>query len=87
MTSIISPSTSMAGYKSSTEFMDACDQYLFEIGFYRKRITADASSVFRVVSKYIYETEIHHQKVRDSCISYMANNRGSFEMVIHSLCT
>lgn len=75
--SVVSTKTNM----SSLE-LDPCDKYLLQNGFFRKHATADASSLFRVISDHIFETETYHPKLRTSCIDYMAKNRSLFEGVI-----
>lgn len=57
------------------------DRWLEEMGFYRKRIARDSSSLFRAVSENIYNSQRYFPKVRQECVQYMANHKNLFEGV------
>lgn len=50
---------------------DAIDHYLEKNGFYRKHVARDASSLFRVVSEYVFDIQNFHEKIRQDCAAYM----------------
>lgn len=63
----------------SRQAPDPYDQFLEQKGFYRKHTARDASSLFRVVSEQIFDTQQHFAKVRYDCVAFMQSNKSMFE--------
>lgn len=61
---------------------DPFDKFLDSYGFYRKHTARDSSSLFRVISEQIYDTQDHHEQVRKDCVNYMIKHRDQYEELI-----
>lgn len=46
---------------------NAIEKHLEKLGFIRKGVDHDASSLFRAVSEEVYGTQYHHELVRRRC--------------------
>ncbi|CAK1541935.1 unnamed protein product [Leptosia nina] len=55
------------------------DQWLDEMGFFRKHTARDSSCLFRAVSENIFNTQRYCQTVKISCIEFMSSNQHLFE--------
>ena len=60
---------------------DPIDKYLMRHCFYRKHTARDASSLFRVISEQVFDTQIYHEFVRKMCTDWMYRNKGKVEEV------
>lgn len=58
--------------------LDSIDQYLESQGFYRKHTARDPSSLFRVISEQLYDTQLHHMEIRRRCVEYMRKHKRFF---------
>ncbi|XP_055370968.1 protein ovarian tumor locus-like [Condylostylus longicornis] len=63
----------------SRQAPDPHDNFLEQAGFYRKHTARDSSCLFRVISEQMYDTQNHHAAVRETCVSYMRNNKLYFQ--------
>lgn len=61
---------------------DPFDQYLDTHGFYRKHTARDSTSLFRVISEQVYDTQDHHQQVRKDCVNFIIKHRDQYESMI-----
>lgn len=61
---------------------DPYDRFLDEAGLFRKHTARDSSSLFRVVSEHMYDTQDYHEQVRKDCVNYMIKHRHSYELHI-----
>nr|XP_026689612.1 OTU domain-containing protein 4 isoform X2 [Ciona intestinalis] len=59
--------------------MDIMDDYLASIGFRRKPVPKDGSSLFRAFSEQMFKTQAYHLYIRESCVRYMKRNQHIFE--------
>lgn len=60
---------------------DPIDQFLGQVGFYRKHTARDSTSLYRCVSEQLFDTQNYHDFVRHECITYMTRHRRLFEDV------
>lgn len=60
---------------------DPSDKYLDFEGFYRKHTARDASSLFRVISEQMFDTQEYYEQIRKDCINFMIKNRKKYEDV------
>lgn len=60
---------------------DPIDQFLAQVGFYRKHTARDSTSLYRCVSEQLFDTQNYHEHVRQECIRYMRRQRERFEPV------
>lgn len=60
---------------------DPIDQYLSQVGFYRKHTARDSSSLYRAVSEQMFHTQNYHQFVRTECLKYMGRIRKQIAQV------
>ncbi|KAH8389540.1 hypothetical protein KR200_004626, partial [Drosophila serrata] len=58
---------------------DPIDQFLEEHFLYRKHTVTDATSLFRVVSEQLYDTQMLHYEIRMECVRFMFRKRRLFE--------
>lgn len=58
---------------------DPFDRYLEKEGLFRKHTARDSSSLFRVVSEHMYDTQDYHEQVRKDCVNYMIKYRHLYE--------
>ncbi|KAM6253804.1 UDP-N-acetylglucosamine transferase subunit ALG13-like [Porphyrio hochstetteri] len=68
------------GQKSFSEV--AMDEYLANLGLYRKMTAKDASCLFRAVSEQLFSSQIHHGEVRKACVSFMRRHQCEFESYV-----
>lgn len=54
-------------YAGLTSQPDVIDKHLENLGFNRKGVDHDASSLFRAASEEVYGTQNHHEHVRQRC--------------------
>ncbi|XP_035898737.1 protein ovarian tumor locus-like isoform X2 [Anopheles stephensi] len=57
---------------------DVFNKYLEQMGFYRKHVATDSSSLFRVVSELQYDIQLYHSKVRAECVKFMSSHKPLF---------
>jgi len=62
---------------------DAVDQHLESVGYYRKHIARDSSSLFRVISEHMYDIQNHHEKIREKCAQFIEDNQERYEKEIN----
>ncbi|XP_061684635.1 putative bifunctional UDP-N-acetylglucosamine transferase and deubiquitinase ALG13 isoform X2 [Syngnathoides biaculeatus] len=55
------------------------DEYLANLGLYRKMVARDASSLFRAVSEQLYYSQNYHHTIRQDCANFMRANASVFE--------
>ncbi|XP_060525117.1 putative bifunctional UDP-N-acetylglucosamine transferase and deubiquitinase ALG13 isoform X2 [Cylas formicarius] len=60
------------------------DNWLDELGFYRKNVAYDETCFFRAVSEQIFHCQIFHEKVRKQCIEYGRKNYLKFSDLMES---
>ncbi|XP_077427490.1 putative bifunctional UDP-N-acetylglucosamine transferase and deubiquitinase ALG13 isoform X2 [Vanacampus margaritifer] len=65
--------------KSLKKYFVNMDDYLANLGLYRKMVARDASSLFRAVSEQLYFSQNHHHDIRQACADFMRANAGTFE--------
>lgn len=58
---------------------DPFDQFLDSNGFYRKHTARDSTSLFRVASEQLYDTQDYHEQIRKDCVNYMIKHREQYE--------
>lgn len=61
---------------------DPIDHYLTQIGYYRKHVARDASSLFRVFAELMFDAQMYHPFVRQLCVHFMAQNKNSIQKSI-----
>ncbi|KAH8257681.1 hypothetical protein KR038_001964, partial [Drosophila bunnanda] len=62
---------------------DPIDHFLEDHFLYRKHTFLDATSLFRVVSEQLYDTQVLHYEVRMECVRFMFRKRRLFERHVH----
>lgn len=65
----------------SRQAPDPFDQFLEQKGFFRKHTARDSSSLFRVVSEQLFDTQSYHETVRKHCVQFMSQYPECFEKV------
>uniref|UniRef100_A0A182TAX0 OTU domain-containing protein n=1 Tax=Anopheles maculatus TaxID=74869 RepID=A0A182TAX0_9DIPT len=60
------------------ETPDYYNKFLERMGYYRKHVATDSSSLFRVVSELHYDIQLYHEKVRAECVKFMSKNKALF---------
>lgn len=61
-------------HKPWPKLSDKIDVWLESIGFYRKHVAKDSSSLFRCVSEHVYLSQLSHTTVRRNCIEFVSKN-------------
>jgi hypothetical protein len=62
---------------------DAVDQYLESIGYYRKHVARDSSSLFRVISEHIFDIQKFHNEVRQTCARFIEAHKDDYSKEIN----
>jgi OTU domain-containing protein 4 len=57
---------------------DEIDHYLEEKGYYRKHVARDSSSLFRVIAEHVLDIQNFHDRVRQTCATYMEHHRKQY---------
>ncbi|XP_077381209.1 putative bifunctional UDP-N-acetylglucosamine transferase and deubiquitinase ALG13 isoform X2 [Festucalex cinctus] len=65
--------------KSLKKYFVNMDDYLANLGLYRKMVARDASSLFRAVSEQLYYSQNYHHTIRQACADFMRANASVFE--------
>lgn len=58
---------------------DPYDRFLDDAGLFRKHTARDTSSLYRVVSEFMYDTQDYHEQVRKDCVNFMIKHRHLYE--------
>lgn len=66
----------------SREAPDPHDQLLATLGYYRKHTGRDSSSLFRVISEQLFDTQKHHWHVREECVAFMRRHRDFYSQFV-----
>lgn len=62
--------------------MELMDEYLDQLGLWRKQIPKDPSCLFRICSEFLYGTQVNHQLIREECSCFMKTRKTLFENCI-----
>lgn len=65
----------------SRQAPDPFDQFLEQNGYFRKHTARDPSSLFRVISEQLFDTQSYHETVRKTCVEFMTRYPEYFEKV------
>ncbi|EDV33333.2 uncharacterized protein Dana_GF23928, isoform B [Drosophila ananassae] len=67
----------------SREPTDPMDKFLEQYLLFRKHTVKDGTSLFRVVSEQLYDTQMLHYEIRKECVRFMFRKRRFFEPFVN----
>ncbi|XP_019880683.2 OTU domain-containing protein 4 [Aethina tumida] len=57
------------------------DNWLDNLGYYRKNVAYDETCLFRAVSEQLFDCQVYHERVRKECLIYARENYHEFQFM------